>query len=71
MNSHFRRLILIGRLLFYWENLSMNREAGADIHNFCAAMILSTGPADLLKFPAIEPKTLFAALSMRFKSVHS
>ena len=29
------------------------------------------GPADLSKFPSIDPKILFAALGMPFKSVHS
>jgi hypothetical protein len=32
---------------------------------------VSTGPADLSKYPSIDPKILFAALSMPFKSVHS
>jgi hypothetical protein len=30
-----------------------------------------TGPADLSKFPSIDPKILLAALSMPFKNVHS
>ena len=32
---------------------------------------MSTGPADLLKYPSVDPKILFAALSMPFKYVHS